>query len=80
MIKALDKCPRHFWNMTRNPTVFGYRNVHGEAVHSFKDASRYIQAGAHVYFRLGNSLFALDRFSEAEFAFKQALEVLHLSV
>jgi len=51
--------------------------VHGEAVQSFKEATRYIQAGAHLYFRLGNSLFALDRFSEAEFAFKQAIEVTH---
>ena len=52
-----------------------YRNMLEEAVLSFRTASELMTADPIAFFRLGNTLFALDRYPEAESAFQMALQV-----
>ena len=52
-----------------------HRNMLEEAVLSFRAASKLVTADPIAFFRLGNTLFALDRYPEAESAFQKALQV-----
>ena len=52
-----------------------HRNMLEEAVLSFRAASKLVEADPIAFFRLGNTLFALNRYPEAESAFQKALQV-----
>jgi tetratricopeptide (TPR) repeat protein len=59
----------------QSPGVRERRGQHGLAVSSFREALSIRPNHARCLFRLGNSLFALEHFKEAEQAYRSALEV-----
>lgn len=51
------------------------RGRHEDAIASYRAATSLVDGNAQAFLRLGNSLFSLERFAEAEVAFKRALKV-----
>ena len=51
------------------------RGNHKDAVNSYKAATDITEDNPQAFMRLGNCLFSLDRYTEAESAFRRGLEV-----